>query len=286
MNAAKASRYCCLVVLLLAWTIGTLGVHAADEFADVNGMRMHFEVRGHGEPLLVLHWYGSSGIQAWKPFLEEFESKYMIILPDLRGHGKTENPEPSFTHRQSAKDVLALLDHLEIDSVKAMGVSTGGMTLLHMATQQPNRIEAMVLIGATTCFPEEAREIMRQETEEIRETDVDWWQRMREAHDNDGQIRKIRRIFHEFKDSYEDMNFTPPLFSTIRARTLIIHGDRDEFFPVDISVQMYTSIPRSELWIVPGAGHVPHLEVDDIGRCSTPSSIPFVSTALRFLSRE
>ena len=62
--------------------------------------------------------------------------------------------------------------------------------------------------------------------------------------------------FRGFKDSYDDMNFTPPYLLDDRARTLIVHGDRDEFFPVNIPVEMYRAIPKSFLWIVPNGGHV------------------------------
>ena len=55
-----------------------------------------------------------------------------------------------------------MLDELGLERVKAMGMSSGAMTLIHMATQQPERIEAMVLIGATSHFPEQARAIMRK----------------------------------------------------------------------------------------------------------------------------
>jgi len=51
------------------------------------------------------------------------------------------------------------------------------------------------------------------------------------------------------------MNFTSPYLSTIKSPTLIIHGDRDNFFSVDIPVNSYKSIPNSYLWIVPNFGH-------------------------------
>jgi pimeloyl-ACP methyl ester carboxylesterase len=53
------------------------------------------------------------------------------------------------------------------------------------------------------------------------------------------------------------MNFTPPYLSTITARTLIVHGDRDPFFPVSIPVEVYRAIPDSYLWVVPNGGHKP-----------------------------
>jgi pimeloyl-ACP methyl ester carboxylesterase len=71
------------------------------------------------------------------------------------------------------------------------------------------------------------------------------------------QIRAIYTQFHNFKDSYRDMNFTPPYLSTITTRTLIVHGDRDRFFPVKIPVEMYLSIPNAYLWIIPNEDHFP-----------------------------
>jgi pimeloyl-ACP methyl ester carboxylesterase len=216
---------------------------------------MYYEISGSGPPLVLLHGFGGSG-QHWSALRDDYAKEYRVIVPDLRGHGRSTNPTNQFTHRQSALDVYALLDKLEIRQFKAMGTSTGGMTLIHMATQQPSRVEAMVLIGATIYFPEQARVIMRRSTVESM-TPQDWEQ-MRSVHKHgDEQIRALRNEFHNFKDSYDDMNFTPPYLATITARTLIVHGDRDQFFPVAIPVEMYASIPHSYLWIVPHGGHVP-----------------------------
>ena len=128
---------------------------------SVNGMQMYYEVRGAGPPLVLLHGFFGCG-QLWQPVLQQLSKHYRVVTPDLRGHGRSTNPSGEFTHRQSARDVFALLDRLGIRHFKAMGFSTGGMTLLHMATQQPDRVEAMILIGATIYFPEPARQVMNR----------------------------------------------------------------------------------------------------------------------------
>jgi pimeloyl-ACP methyl ester carboxylesterase len=51
------------------------------------------------------------------------------------------------------------------------------------------------------------------------------------------------------------MNFTPPYLSTITARTLIVHGDRDPIYPVSLALEMYSAIPLSYLWIIPNGEH-------------------------------
>lgn len=260
-----------LIGLLLASAAGT-AARAGAHVAEINGFRMHYELHGEGPPLVLLHGFTASGT-VWEPFVDDLARHYRLIIPDLRGHGRSSKLTGAFTHRQSAADVFALLDHLKIETFRAMGISTGGMTLLHMATRQPGRVEAMVLIGATHYFPEEARAIMRQTTVEgLSEEDWEWHRRIHTG--GDEQIRALIEQFHAFKDSYEDMNFTPPLLSTITARTLIVHGDRDEFFPVEIPVEMYRAIPHSALWIVPGGGHVPIFDRQETA---------FRDTALEFL---
>jgi len=225
---------------------------AAYDTVQVNGIGLAYRVIGEGEPLVMLHGFSNTGAM-WEPLFEAF-ADYQLIVPDLRGHGHSTNPGGEFTHRQAARDVFALLDRLGIERFKAMGHSTGGMTLLHMATSQPERVEAMILIGATSYFPESAREIMRASSPEG-VTDARLEAMARRHSRGPEQARALMRQFYGFKDSYEDMNFTPPLLGTIRARTLIVHGDRDQFFPVSIPVEQYESIPDAYLWIVPNGGH-------------------------------
>jgi pimeloyl-ACP methyl ester carboxylesterase len=221
----------------------------------VNGMQMYYEERGHGPPLVLLHNYGGC-TRTWQPHVERLAEHYRVLVPDLRGHGRSTNPSGEFTHRQAARDVLALLDQLGVTRFRAMGISTGAMTLLHMATQQPARVEAMALVGAASHLPEPTRAIMRRASPDSLTPGA--WARYRECTtQGDAQVRQLASLFHAFNDSYDDMNFTEPYLSTITARTLIVHGDRDAFFPVAIPVAMYRAIPRASLWIVPDGGHVP-----------------------------
>jgi pimeloyl-ACP methyl ester carboxylesterase len=101
---------------------------------------------------------------------------------------------------------------------------------------------------------------------------------MRQWHQQgDEQIRKLWRQMNALKASYDDMNFTPPYLSTITARTLLVHGDRDPLYPVHLAMEMYVAIPRSYLWVVPNGGHGP-IFGDRTGL--------FVETALAFLRDE
>ncbi|MBS1786222.1 MAG: alpha/beta hydrolase [Acidobacteria bacterium] len=245
---------------------------ASGQTAPINDLQMYFELCGEGEPLVLLHGGGGIG-DHWKLIFPEPPNGFRLIVPDLRGHGRTLNPSDEFSFRQLAKDVFGLMDHLGIERFKAVGMSLGAKTLLHLATQQPGRIEAMVLVSAAPYFPEQARVLMRQLTPETRSEAE--WQQMRQWHKHgDEQIRKLWNQMSALSESYDDMNFTLPSLSTIQARTLIVHGDRDPLYPVHLAIEMFTAIPNSYLWIIPNGGHGP------IFGNQTAS---FVETALAFL---
>jgi pimeloyl-ACP methyl ester carboxylesterase len=222
----------------------------------VNGIGLYYKTSGSGEPLLLLH--GMTGCSDDWQYAggDEFAREYQLIAPDARGHGRSTNPLKTITHRQCAIDTIALLDHLRIERLKAIGVSFGGNTLLHMATQQPDRISAMVLVSATMYFPEQARSIMRQVPVENQPDGA--WESMRQRHKlGDEQIVTLWEQQRALKDSYDDVNFTPAQLAEIKASTLIVYGDRDPLYPVEMAVEMYRAIPRSALWVVAGGGHGP-----------------------------
>ena len=227
----------------------------AGETISINEMQIYYVSHGEGEPLVLLHGFtGSSG--DWKIFLPDLAQGYRLIIPDLRGHGRSTNPLTTFTFRQAALDVFALLDYLGIGQCKAIGLSNGGNILLHMATQQPKRVTAMVLVSAVSYYPEQARTIMRAYTAD--NLTGDEWRILRQRHQyGDEQIRALFRQGRAFANDYQDMNFIPPYLATITARTLVVSGDRDPLVPVSIAVELFNAIPHSYLCIVPDGEHLP-----------------------------
>lgn len=251
----------------------------APKLASANGhtvrirdLDIYYEEYGAGSPLLLLHGFGGC-VQNWHPFVEALSHQHRLLLVDLRGHGYSTNPHEVFTHRDAAADVLLLLDQLGISRCSAMGISSGGMALLHMATSQPERIDAMVLVSATTHFPEQARAIMRGASLATMPAPV--LAMYREcAKRGDAQVYQLIAQFNALHSNYDDMDFTAQQLSAITARTLIVHGDRDRFFPIGIAQDMQRSIPKAELWLIPGGDHAAVFD----------PAVPFVATALRFLA--
>lgn len=241
----------------------------------VNGITMAYRDIGDGPTLVLLHGFTGTG-ETWNPFLEDLSANFRLIVPDLRGHGRSINPSGHFTHRELAQDVFNMLDQLGIDSVYAIGSSMGAMTLLHAATQQRERIKAMVLVGGSPYLPESARVIYRNSpTDSIPAEEIKWMSNQHSG--GEEQVLQLMRQFYAYKDSYDDVNFTKPYLASIKSSTLIVQGDRDEFFPVPVAIEMYNSIPDSYLWVVPNTGH-------SAGLGETNSRKIFIDTVLNFLS--
>ena len=222
---------------------------------EINGVELNYEVAGAGEPLLWLHGLMGAGPD-WKYIFKEPPPGFRLIAPDLRGNGASTTPSGEFSFREAAADVEGLLRHLGLTRVKAIGLSGGGITLLHMATAAHACIESMVIVSAPPYFPEQARALQRETSESMfGEVQMDL---MRKRHKNgDAQIQQLFGYSRGLADRYDDVNFTPPYLSRIAADTLIVFGDRDPLYPVSLAFELRTAIPRAHLWVVPDGGHVP-----------------------------
>ena len=264
-----------LLIVSALLACGSLAQPASAEILRTNGVEIEYHVSGSGEPLLMIHGFGECFDQSWGAIAPELAKSHRVIAVNQRGHGSSTNPTGIFSHGQSADDIRSLMDALGVKSASAIGFSSGGMTLLHLATRYPERLSKVVLVGATTHFGEQARRIMRSVASEglpppVRE------QFLKCAARGAPQADELARQFGAFKDSHTDMNFKPADLSKIKAQTLIVHGDRDEFFPVSIPVEMYGAIPQSQLWIVPRGDHSP--------TAGAPPDV-FVQTVKNFLLR-
>jgi pimeloyl-ACP methyl ester carboxylesterase len=138
-----------------------------ERIIKINDCDIYFRVCGNGPALQLLHGFFFSSAM-WDPFIDQLGADFQLILPDARGHGRSTNPSKTFTHRQAASDFYALLDELGIESFNAAGHRSGSMSLLNMATLQPNRIDSMVLFSSTYTFPDATCELMEAMTMEGR----------------------------------------------------------------------------------------------------------------------
>lgn len=218
---------------------------------------IYFEERGGGPPLLLLHGLtGTSGDWRHVFDIDSLGASYRIIAPDARGHGRTKSPSGGFTFRRCALDVLTLLDRLEIERVRAVGMSLGAKTLLHVATLAPARVDRMILVSPTPRFPDATRALFRGAAAAAHSPEE--WAAMRAQHvHGDEQIAALWKLPAGFASDTTDMSFTAERLRAITATTLIVAGDRDPLYPVELAVELYRAIPGSSLWVVPNGGHGP-----------------------------
>ncbi|HEY7872928.1 MAG TPA: alpha/beta hydrolase [Rudaea sp.] len=113
----------------------------------VNGASIYYESEGQGPPLLMIHGLGSSS-DDWAFQREDFAQHFTLILPDLRGSGRSSKPSGPYSIAQFAADFWALLDVLGIQSTSILGFSLGGAVAQEMALLQPVRMQKLVLCNA------------------------------------------------------------------------------------------------------------------------------------------
>lgn len=242
-------------------------------FTAVNGIQMYYEVYGQGTPLILLHGYTNSSRQ-WQPFIAEFAKHFQIIVPDLRGHGRSVDPTKQFTLAQAAQDTFVLLDQLGVGQFRAIGDSAGSCMLQYMASQQPNRPQAIVLLEGGSYFPEQTRAELRKWA---KTPDADLGM---EQHLHLHGISQMRPLLDLLPQVMDDYKVHPPDLSAIRSKTLLVFGDRDELYPLSVPMEMYAALANACLWIVPNAHHA--FLVHETEKYAES----FIHTALKFLQDE
>ena len=228
--------------------------------ATVNDLTMYYEEYGRpdGMPLVLLHGFHGVGA-VWSKQVPTFGARYRLITPDLRGHGRTNNPGglDAMNHRQFGRDIIALCQALGIERAAFCGESTGAMLLLTVGFEAPDLASALVLSGGTYFYGDDVRAWWREQTPEsiLRNPEV---ARVRHTALGPEHPRLLATAFINLHTHAHTEDFPEAEeLRTIEAPTLIIHGDRDWFFPVQIPVDLYKLLPNAELCILSNTGHVP-----------------------------
>ena len=114
-----------LISILVAVTPGSSQTLMKSETVKLNGAGTYYEAYGEGEPLFLLHGWGQS-TAFWKEYVTDFADRFEVYLVDLKGHGRSDPLQSDFTLEPAVDGFLALLNHLQFDQVKAIGLSFGG----------------------------------------------------------------------------------------------------------------------------------------------------------------
>jgi pimeloyl-ACP methyl ester carboxylesterase len=118
------------------------------DYAEVNGLRMYYEVHGTGRPLVLLHGAYMT-VDAMGSILPGLAESRRVIVPEMQGHGRTADIDRPITYEGMADDVAALLGHLGIEEADAFGYSIGGGVALQLAIRHPGLVRKLVVASAS-----------------------------------------------------------------------------------------------------------------------------------------
>ncbi|MEO7458317.1 MAG: alpha/beta hydrolase [Gemmatimonadaceae bacterium] len=272
-------------LIALALAITTLGAttnaNAQGQYANVNGIRMYYEIHGSGRPLVLIHGGGSTIHTNFGVVMPMFARGHRVIAVELQAHGHTSDRGVPSSFQQDADDVAELLKQLNIASADVFGFSNGGQTAMELAMRHPDRVRKLVLASTFT---------------KKSGVPAAFWGMMNGAKFSDmpqvykDEFRRINRdpaaLMTMFtRDSHRMETFTgwsDDAIRSITAPSLVVAGDRDVLTP-EHAVEMSHLLPHARLVILPSA-HGTYL--GEIATAVPGSKLPalFVDVVNEFLA--
>jgi len=116
-------------------------------YADVNGIKLYHEIRGEGEPLVLIHG-GLTTIGEMQGWVEPLAKTWQVIAVEMQGHSRTADTDRPMSFTTMGDDIAALLDHLKIPKADFVGHSFGGASAIRAAIQHPEKVRRLVVISS------------------------------------------------------------------------------------------------------------------------------------------
>ena len=253
----------------------------------MEGYQLHYIDMGSGPPVMMLHGYASSGYAWNKNLVPLVKAGFRVILVDLPGQGLSTVPPRSFSPKVEniATQVIALADHLKLDTFSVTGCSMGGGITLFIAATYPERVERAAVIDPA-CFDQEkpfSLKLLNNKVigsvivqfasrrnvenalkdtayldEVITDTFVSEYARPLAK---PGYKSFIGRLVREFP-SERGLAMTHH-YDKLKTPLLIIWGREDKWVPVEFGQRLNDLVPNSRLEVFDGIGHMPHLEAPE-----------------------
>lgn len=217
----------------------------AGNYADVNGIKMYYEIYGQGEPLVLLHGNGAS-IYAGREQIDYFSKHYKVIAIDSRGQGQSNDNGDSLTYDEMSSDLNALLDHLHIDSTYIIGHSDGGIVGLITAMRYPKKVKMLAAMSPNT-RPDSA--VLYPEIEKYGLKEFTRYEDSLNSGHNEiaGKLKLLRLMQFHPHISAADL-------ASIKAPVMVMCGDRD-LIQLPHIIEIFRAIHKSNLCVLPGSTH-------------------------------
>lgn len=209
----------------------------------VNDIDVYYEVRGEGEPLLLIGGLGAD-LTLLRPLTGWLAQRYRVVVFDNRGAGRTGKPDAPYSIELMSRDTLGLMDALGIPAAHLLGISMGGRIALEIALTHPERVHKLVLASTSAAGRGKVH--------------MSWPARllwlMRSLPPLRGRYPQPRYAFVRQRDAALRYDATDRL-GAVRAPTLILHGQSDRSLPPEMAETLRAGIPGATLRIFPG-GHM------------------------------
>jgi pimeloyl-ACP methyl ester carboxylesterase len=259
------------------------GIAFEPKTIDARGIETSYLEAGSGETVLMLHGSGPgvSALANWQRNIPTLAQRFHVLAPDIVGFGTTERPEDIvYSLRTWTDHVWAFMDARGIEKARVIGNSLGGRIALQMATDQPDRIAKMVLMGApgVGMTPSEGlaalrayepshdamRELLRNYFAVDPAMITDDLVKIRyEASIADGAYEAYRAMFFDPRHAGTELGITENEVRAIATPTLLIHGREDKVVPLQVSVTMLGLLPNADLHVFSACGHWTQIERAD-----------------------
>jgi len=240
---------------------------------DADGCLLNVSVEGRdGGPTVMLSNSLGSTMQMWEPQMKAFTQLFRVVRYDRRGHGKSQVPPGPYSMERFGRDVLAILDDLNIDKVHWCGLSMGGMVGQWLGANAPNRIDRLILSNTSCYFPDKSAwegrlKLVREKgLEGIVDANMERWF-TKDFRDRAPQaMTRMHDMFVATKvDGYcgcgeaiRDMDHRP-LLGKISAPTLVIAGKHDPATPLEGNEFIRAHIPSAKIAVLEAA-HIANIE--------------------------
>lgn len=245
-------------------------------FETSSGVSLHVDVFGDAAapPLLLIH---GSTLTGWRDYghlsnmVERFSRRYRVILPDCRGHGRSQatwtNGRLDYSFSQMAADLAELLRGLGAAPAFVAGHSNGGNVALFMAKEQPAVTRAAVLLAANAYIDAHVRRRVPvgMDPERVAVQSPEWMNEMIELHDSTHGNGYWRHLLQAtILETITTPDWTREDLKDVNVPCLCVQGELDRTNAPGRHAQVLSEwLPRAELWVPEGIGHSVHHELPD-----------------------
>ncbi|MDH1261322.1 3-oxoadipate enol-lactonase [Pseudomonas sp. GD03944] len=240
---------------------------------------LHYQLEGPaGAPVLVLSNSLGTDLHMWDAQMTAFTRDFQVLRYDTRGHGQSLVTDGPYSIEQNGRDVLALLDHLDIAQAHFCGLSMGGLIGQWLAINAPERIVRLVLcntaakIGTPEVWNPRIDGVLAggaQAMRDLRDASISRWFTADFAEANPGQVEHIVGMLAQTSPegyaancaAVRDADYREQL-GAIRAPTLIVCGSGDPVTTPEHGRFMQARIAGAEL-VEFHAAHLSNVQAGD-----------------------